>query len=1222
MGTKILLWNARSITKKKAELTATMVNKNVDVAIITETWLTPNTTFKINNYNCIRQDREDGRKGGGCVILVKNSIPFAEINRNIAIPGTERVMVKIRDLNIIGMYNPPGNQLDDKALRDLINQVQGTVLLAGDFNALSTVWGCTRTNRNGENLREVIEDLELRCINKDSITSSCGGVRNNLDLFISTRNIAEKAKVEVLEDNLSSDHIPIILSMTQMIDRGADKRKYMLRRRNINKFNENSFAEFWSSLSEEKLSWEPDKLVKEYLNCHHTLFDTKRARDHKAPVWWNNDCEEAVRKRKNALRKFKQGGSLENFIALKREAARATRITQNAKKSSWREMCSNITRECNPTVPWSFVKKCRKANNIQWNLANTFWEWDQEFLEKYTPDQVAVNLGHNEGYERGKVNTLSEDLTKEEVLYALDRKTSKSAGPDEITYQMIKIIMDRQPKYLVNQFNKVIQTGSIPPTWKKSFLIPIPKANAQNKTKNCDKFRPIVLDSCTKKVFEGMMKRRLTHWLAFYNKLPRNQFAFQAGRCAEDCLAILIGDMLTAKYKNLNSVVVSVDIRGAYDAVQPNMLAKKLCKIGIPRDTTSLLLNLLTDRGLRTRITPNWRYTSTGLPQGSALSPLLFSLCLKELDNILEGTCKILLFADDITLYHSEVNVTDCENRIQDGLNILGNWLRENGFEVEPEKSKCLLLTTKARNRRPLRLRLEGKEINNGSELKILGLNIDGNLKLNSHWNTVHGKCMKDLNILKSACGKKWGADPTILRQLYYGYIRSKMDYASWCTNLANNRVKKRLDSIQNQAMRIIGGFFCSTPIAAMEKELNTMPLKLRRLRYALNFILNRMYIKDHPVIRIIAGLAEKRQGRNSPELIEAYGILKRFNNVIFTTPKPLETLQHRKVMFFSPQYTNGEKVPKGPNGHTIAFDFHERTITLEDEEVITIFTDGSKSPQKDFAGFAVWIPKLKIEKKCAVDKNASIFTLEALAIREALICVREYKISKGVIFTDAYSVVQSLTGKPGNKSWVIYAIKALWYDIQQNGKIIMLSWIKGHSGIIQNDRADLAAKSACEGPLSRRYLIPHSDLKRFNKEHVKEQWHQDWVNRNRTHRTNLYRIMPPSKWEIWFMKYRYNRREIVTINRIRANHGQFPEHMHKLNMINSDKCEECDETSDINHIIFKCTKYDRHRENFLAFLRLKKHPLPTSINALVYKPKPDLVKVLCKFLDSIGIRI
>ena len=70
---KIISWNARGIRNKKDELFHLLENRDVDICLICETWLTNTFSIKHQNFYCYRYDRQQGR-GGGVAILVKKNI--------------------------------------------------------------------------------------------------------------------------------------------------------------------------------------------------------------------------------------------------------------------------------------------------------------------------------------------------------------------------------------------------------------------------------------------------------------------------------------------------------------------------------------------------------------------------------------------------------------------------------------------------------------------------------------------------------------------------------------------------------------------------------------------------------------------------------------------------------------------------------------------------------------------------------------------------------------------------------------------------------------------------------------------------------------------------------------------------------------------------------------------------------------------------------------------
>lgn len=74
---KIVFWNCRSVCNKIYEFFDFMYRNDIDICLLTETWLKPNVKFSHPNYKIVRRDR-DGI-GGGVAVVIKKSIKFQEV---------------------------------------------------------------------------------------------------------------------------------------------------------------------------------------------------------------------------------------------------------------------------------------------------------------------------------------------------------------------------------------------------------------------------------------------------------------------------------------------------------------------------------------------------------------------------------------------------------------------------------------------------------------------------------------------------------------------------------------------------------------------------------------------------------------------------------------------------------------------------------------------------------------------------------------------------------------------------------------------------------------------------------------------------------------------------------------------------------------------------------------------------------------------------------------
>ena len=145
-------------------------------------------------------------------------------------------------------------------------------------------------------------------------------------------------------------------------------------------------------------------------------------------------------------------------------------------------------------------------------------------------------------------------------------------------------------------------------------------------------------------------------------------------------------------------------------------------------------------------IKSDWAPVVSGVPQGTVLGPLLFSLYINDISADIES--EIRLFADDCVCYREIKNEEDTL-KLQRDIDHLGSWARKWGMRFQPVKCNMMQLTNKRSSKIQANYTLEGTVLENVESIKYLGVTITNDLKWNTHISNVCTKANRTLGFLR-----------------------------------------------------------------------------------------------------------------------------------------------------------------------------------------------------------------------------------------------------------------------------------------------------------------------------------------------------------------------------------------------------------------------------------------------------------------------------------------
>ena len=156
-----------------------------------------------------------------------------------------------------------------------------------------------------------------------------------------------------------------------------------------------------------------------------------------------------------------------------------------------------------------------------------------------------------------------------------------------------------------------------------------------------------------------------------------------------------ITDVSNILRNNSNDRYIScifLDLFKAFDTVNHKILREKLDNHGIRGNMHKLLQSYLSDRVQYTECNHTESTRSKivcGVPQGSTLGPLLFSLYINDLHQ--QTTFHTNLFADDTVLIMKDKNVNNLRKMVNEELQLIDNWMKFNRLSLNCTKSAFFL---------------------------------------------------------------------------------------------------------------------------------------------------------------------------------------------------------------------------------------------------------------------------------------------------------------------------------------------------------------------------------------------------------------------------------------------------------------------------------------------------------------------------------------------------
>ena len=1234
----LLQWNTRSVISHWEQFKGYMLKNKPLIAAIQETRFLDSDTyhynFQIKGYSLYTNNINISPRRGGSALYVSNNLLHHEIKINIELNAVAvKVHLMQREIVIVSIYIPPSPVVSYEVLSQFLGKVTSPCMVLGDFNAHHRSWGCAANDSRGNSIDGLLSHFDLVCISDQTPTHSVVNFNTNtishsvIDLSIVSACIAPYFSSQVQSDFYFSDHYPIHI----LLETYSGQTDYnFLPRWNMRRADWFAFNDIINQ------AHAPESLpsLDNFLNtvkdsAYQTIPRTRRAPERKNAPWWNIACQRAVALRRRAERAFRRCICTEHEVAARRARSEAKETIKKAKQDSWAEYANQFNRFTPLSKIWSLIKSFTNKRTPIYKIPHlciehvnycTPTEVTNAFAEHYARVSASAqysaetlsfinNALRSCDFASDNTETYNVPFTEYELQLALSKCGNTSVGPDELAYPFLKNLTEVGRANLLHGFNDIWEHGTFPESWSVSTLIPILKQ--RKPPSEPASYRPISLTSCVSKLFGRIVNNRLRVYLESEKVLSPYQQGFRPSRCSADSIISLLDGIQRGFQKRQVTVALFLDLKSAFDKVHKTALLVKVHKIGLRGKITTFISNFLSNRSFAVRCGNTYSgyvEQQQGLPQGAVLSPTLFLIMIND---IFDGRYNISqqlqfsMYADDLAIWFTDANAERANNIVQLALNHVQKWCDRWGLDISPLKSATVIFSKKRRNVATAPLRVNGSNIPLLPSFKYLGITLDNRLTFNEHILDLRQRSSRRLNIIKCIAGRDWGADRRTLLNLYISLIRSSLDYCAFLYDTLSTKQTSSLESIQNNALRIITGALRTSPVENIRAETNIPSLAHRRKLQLLRYFTRITAQPGHPSRSILHNrpryrLLTPEQDRYPTISIRVQRALALFN---------IDSLAVMPVFPLRPFWKDDNicieyllPTKKHITPIEIVTRFNEFVSSHSDAKIY--FTDGSRKEGKTGAAFTT----SGFFMYFRLSDYHSIFSAELQAINFSLKRIQTQNEKQVVICTDCLSAVQAIAAFHSTSNPIVGEIRHTLSILPTDTSVTLL-WIPGHSGIPGNEKADLLAKQSLTLPPQNHLSCPVTDI--YNLLHVsfKNVLQREW---HLTSHQHLIQIKPILGH--WLSCNQNTRLKEIILARLRIGHTKIT-HSYIFEKEEPTLCHRCNIRYNVAHMLLYCPVYERQRTKLKNYVSSKR--MEFNLVTLLGDSHPKLLDLLFEFLHE-----